>query len=87
MKDPREMSKEELELYKRVLELEAEVQRSKNQPQGDIYFRVSQKGHVSVYGLQKGWPITLPAPVWEAFFGRVEDLQKFITANRVKLAA
>ena len=50
-----------------------------------IYFKVSEKGGVSVYGLMR-FPITLYVEQWRKVFELVPELMKFIEANESKLA-
>lgn len=55
----------------------------------DIYFKVSEKGAVSVYGLQKQFPVTLYLGQWERLLARIDGddgLKSFINANREKLS-
>jgi hypothetical protein len=47
-------------------------------------FKVSPKGAVSVYGLQR-WPTTLYAGQWLALLAEAPALAGFIEANRAKL--
>lgn len=54
-----------------------------------LTFRVSDKGAVSVYGLQKQFPVTLYLGQWERLFARIDGddgLKSFINANRDKLS-
>jgi len=47
--------------------------------------KVSAKGAVSVYGLQR-FPVTLYAEQWEALLEKAPSIQAFIKANRAQLA-
>lgn len=47
---------------------------------GGLYLKVSEKGAISVYGLQR-MPVTLYVEQWERLIGFVETLKEFITAN------
>jgi hypothetical protein len=51
-----------------------------------IYFKVSAKGGVSVYGLNSIWPVTLYLEQWERFFECIERLKAFISDHRQELA-
>lgn len=51
-----------------------------------IGMKVSEKGAVSVYGIGR-FPVTLYRTQWEALFGRIEDLKKFISENETRLAS
>lgn len=46
-----------------------------------VYFKVSQKGAVSVYGLGGRFPITLYRGQWETLIPLMPELAKFIEAN------
>jgi hypothetical protein len=52
---------------------------------GKISFKVSEKGALSVYGLQR-MPVTLYAQQWERLIERVPDLQAFLGANSAALS-
>jgi len=55
-------------------------------PQGGrIHFKVSEKGALSVYGLQR-MPVTLYVGQWERLLRHVDELTKFAQANADKLA-
>lgn len=49
-----------------------------------ITFKVSEKGCVSVYGLQR-MPVTLYASQWERLFGQVDAMKGFIAKNAATL--
>jgi hypothetical protein len=69
---------------KRIAELTAKVT-----PTREIYFKVSEKGAVSVYGLQKQFPVTLYLGQWERLLTRIDGddgLKAFIEKNRDKLS-
>ena len=51
---------------------------------GNIVFKVSEKGAVSVYGLQR-FPITLFREQWSRLMGVSEELQAFIEAHDEQL--
>jgi hypothetical protein len=51
---------------------------------GDLRFKVSEKGAVSVYGLGR-FPVTLYLEQWEKLLASVEELRAFIEANKSKL--
>ncbi|MCI0525960.1 MAG: hypothetical protein L0Y56_00705 [Nitrospira sp.] len=50
-----------------------------------ITFKVSEKGAVSVYGLQR-FPVTLYGEQWARLLSQSTDLQAFISTNAAKLA-
>lgn len=64
---------------KRIQELEAGAKAS-----GSGSIKVSSKGAVSVYGLQR-FPVTLYRSQWEALIKRVPEIQAFIETNRASL--
>lgn len=51
---------------------------------GSIYFRVGEKGGVSLYGLGR-FPVTLYREQWEALISAVPELQAYILANASRL--
>ena len=66
--------------------LRAENERLKQQSTkaGALSFRVSEKGAVSVYGLGR-FPVTLYQEQWDKLLAQVDDLRRFIDANRGSL--
>lgn len=52
-----------------------------------ISFKVSEKGAVSVYGLNARFPVTLYADQWDRLMGEAEGLRSFIADNRPRLAS
>jgi hypothetical protein len=69
-------------------ELKAELEKVKAQKDkvrtGELSFKVSEKGAVSVYGLGR-FPVTLYQEQWSRLLGVAEDLKKFIVENSSKL--
>jgi hypothetical protein len=51
-----------------------------------VYFKVSDKGALSVYGLMR-FPVTLYRGQWETLLGRAADIRAFIAANAATLKA
>jgi hypothetical protein len=51
---------------------------------GALYCKVSEKGAVSVYGLQR-MPVTLYMEQWERLLGFAEEIKEFIKENDSKL--
>src|SRR6476646_8797993 len=51
---------------------------------GQLYCKVSEKGGVSVYGLQR-MPVTLYMEQWERLLNYGDDLRAFIKENDSKL--
>jgi hypothetical protein len=69
-----------------VARLRAENERLKHQgtKAGALSFRVAEKGAVSVYGLGR-FPVTLYQEQWDKLLAQVDDLRRFIEANRASL--
>ena len=54
------------------------------QRRGSLYCKVSQKGAISVYGLQR-MPVTLYVEQWERLLGFADDIREFIKAHDAEL--
>ena len=67
------------ELKARLAELEAKQQRT-----GNMSFKVSDKGGVSVYGLGR-FPVTLYYEQWMKLLDKAQDLRDFLEENKSKL--
>jgi hypothetical protein len=69
-------------------ELKSEPEKLKAQKEkvrtGELSFKVSEKGAVSVYGLGR-FPVTLYQEQWVRLLGVSEDLKTFIKENASKL--
>lgn len=72
------------ELAKVRAELEAAKQAA-SQPRR-ITFKVSEKGAVSVYGLNARFPVTLYRDQWERLIAQYAALQSFMVDNADRLA-
>lgn len=59
---------------------------SKNGAAGRLSFKVSEKGGVSVYGLQARFPVTLYGEQWERLIAQMDELKAFMVANKSKLS-
>lgn len=59
----------------------AELEQTKR---GTLYCKVSEKGAVSVYGLQR-MPVTLYLEQWERLLNFGDEVRAFIKANESKL--
>jgi len=70
------------ELKARLQELEKQVETKKRS--GNIEFRVSEKGGVSVYGLGR-FPVTLYYEQWTRLLEAVPNLKAFLEENKSKL--
>jgi hypothetical protein len=69
------------ELKARLAELEKQTAGKRS---GNLEFRVSEKGAVSVYGLGR-FPVTLYYEQWTRLLGRAEELRTFLEDNKSKL--
>jgi hypothetical protein len=73
-------------LQKEIERLKAEnekLKEDKNKPR-DIFFKVSQKGAVSAYGLGR-FPVTLYKEQWTKLLEKKDDILEFIAANEADL--
>jgi hypothetical protein len=43
-----------------------------------LSFKVAEKGGISVYGLQRQYPVTLYSEQWQALFDQLDTLKAFI---------
>jgi hypothetical protein len=69
------------ELKARLAELEKQVSGKRS---GNMEFRVSEKGAVSVYGLGR-FPVTLYYEQWTRLLDRADELRTFLEDNKSKL--
>ena len=67
------------ELKQKLAELEAKQKRT-----GNMSFKVSDKGGVSVYGLGR-FPVTLYYEQWMKLLDKAEDLRGFLEENKASL--
>lgn len=51
---------------------------------GTLYCKVSQKGAISVYGLQR-FPVTLFVEQWERLLDFAEEIRRFAAAHQAEL--
>jgi hypothetical protein len=66
------------ELMARIAELEKQAATKKS---GNLQFKVSEKGGVSVYGLGR-FPVTLYYEQWTRLLNAGEDLRAFLEENK-----
>lgn len=84
-------AQEQIALMSRIAELEAmqaELKELKAKTKNALRLKVSQKGGISVYGLQARFPITLYRGQWERVINELFEsglLQAFITENAGQL--
>jgi hypothetical protein len=69
------------ELKAQLAELQKQVTGKRS---GNLDFRVSEKGAVSVYGLGR-FPVTLYYEQWTRLLDRSDDLRTFLEENKSKL--
>lgn len=55
------------------------------QSNGTLRCKVADKGGVSVYGLNRQFPVTLYAEQWDRLLAYGDDIRKFIAANEGSL--
>lgn len=72
------------QLQARLEALEAENTRLKDHSDGKLTLKVSAKGAVSVYGLQR-FPVTLYPNQFEKLFEMAPQIREFIQDNSSKL--
>jgi hypothetical protein len=58
---------------------------SDQQSRGSLYCKVSQKGALSVYGLQR-MPVTLYIEQWERLLGFADEIRQFAAQNEGQLS-
>jgi hypothetical protein len=69
------------ELKARIVELEKQGSTKRS---GNLEFRVSEKGGVSVYGLGR-FPVTLYYEQWTRLLATAESLKTFLEENKSRL--
>jgi hypothetical protein len=69
------------ELKARIAELEKQGSTKRS---GNLEFRVSEKGGVSVYGLGR-FPVTLYYEQWTRLLATAENLKAFLEENKSRL--
>ncbi len=70
------------ELKAKLAELEKQV--GANKRSGNLEFKVSEKGAVSVYGMGR-FPVTLYYEQWTRLLERADDLRTFMEENKSRL--
>lgn len=77
-------SPEEMQAELERLKAENEQLKTKKKSGGELSFKVSQKGAVSVYGMGR-FPVTLYKEQWLRLLDKKEDLLSFIEENDSQL--
>jgi hypothetical protein len=72
-------------LMRQIEELKAENNKLKAKSFRGFSIKISEKGAVSVYGLQR-FPVTLYASAWETLIAHADDIKAFLEANKASLA-
>ena len=57
---------------------------AEQEKRGSLYCKVSQKGAISVYGLQR-MPVTLYVEQWERLLGFGDDIRQFMEEHAAEL--
>jgi hypothetical protein len=80
------------EILKKVQDGELDIEEAKKQldsleqqKRGTLYCKVSQKGAISVYGLQR-MPVTLYVEQWERLLDFADEIRDFAKAHDSELA-
>jgi hypothetical protein len=60
------------------------IQQANEKPRGSLYCKVSEKGGVSVYGLQR-MPVTLYVEQWERLLDFSDEVRSFLKENASQL--
>ncbi len=75
------MAENEEQLKARIAQLEQQLAGRRT---GDLQFKVSEKGAVSVYGLGR-FPVTLYYEQWKRLLDAAPRLQEFLDDNKSRL--
>jgi hypothetical protein len=79
-----EKTAEELQAELEQLKAENEKLKASKSRSGELSFKVSQKGAVSVYGMGR-FPVTLYKEQWDRLLAKAEELKVFIKENESQL--
>jgi hypothetical protein len=61
------------------------LEEAEGQKRGSLYCKVSQKGAISVYGLQR-MPVTLYVEQWERLLGFADEIRGFAKEHDAQLS-
>lgn len=67
-------------------QLLARVQELETRPARKVWFKVTEKGGISAYGLGQ-FPVTLYKSQWEQLMASLDELPAFITLNAARLTS
>ena len=67
-------------------QLLARVQELETRPARKVWFKVTEKGGISAYGLGQ-FPVTLYKSQWEQLMASLDELPAFITLNVARLTS
>lgn len=74
------------QLMAEVARLQAENEKLKAKQNRALSLKVSEKGGVSLYGVNSRWPITMYANQWLRVLDKADEIRKFIDANKAALS-
>ena len=74
------------ELAAELERVKAELAATKARAGKSITFKVSQKGALSVYGLNARFPVTLYRDQWDRLLERADDLRSYMLDHAGELA-
>ena len=60
------------------------LEEAEKEGRGSLYCKVSEKGGISVYGLQR-MPVTLYVEQWEKVLGFADEIRRFIKEHNAEL--
>jgi hypothetical protein len=80
------ITRAELEAKLAAMEAENNALKAKQQARQQISFKVSEKGAVSIYGLNARFPVTLYRGQMERLLDKAPEIRAFIAANSSRLA-
>jgi hypothetical protein len=83
--NPSDLLAQMARLQAQVFELQAENEQLARQREQGVTLKVTDKGGLSVYGLQR-FPVTLYKSQWLKLFSIKEQIESFIVSNDDKLA-
>jgi hypothetical protein len=73
------------DLLKQYEALKAENERLKQAQARKLSIKISEKGCVSVYGINARFPVSLYPSQWETLFGLKDSVEQFIATHREEL--